>query len=230
MGRYFLAVREHVLAGGGGTEGPPGPQGEPGEPGPPGPEGPQGTRPDRCDRQPLAPQGRPVATGPQGPRATAGATGATGATGASRYPGTAGYSGTRRGPELPRLSTFTVTATGFSTAPSGTARYVRVGTQVTLRLPRCTGTSQCHDVHPDRLARRASYPGIRCALLSPTRSMCWCVRTTWSSDGVSWPARRSMCIHHAQGTVGRPAARRRFGITADLSAGLREGAPWPTSA
>lgn len=38
--------------------------------------------------------------------------------------------------------TFTATATGFSgTAPSGTARYVRVGKQVTLRLPVLSGTS-----------------------------------------------------------------------------------------
>lgn len=44
--RYFQSVREHVLAGGGGTEGPPGPQGEPGEPGPAGPAGPAGPEGD----------------------------------------------------------------------------------------------------------------------------------------------------------------------------------------
>ena len=38
--------------------------------------------------------------------------------------------------------TFTATATGFSgTAPSGTARYVRMGKQVTLFLPELLGTS-----------------------------------------------------------------------------------------
>jgi hypothetical protein len=38
--------------------------------------------------------------------------------------------------------TFTVTATGFSgTAPSGTARYVRVGKQVTVEIPLLQGTS-----------------------------------------------------------------------------------------
>ena len=37
---------------------------------------------------------------------------------------------------------FTVTATGFSgTVPSGTARYVRIGKHVTLRLPQLSGTS-----------------------------------------------------------------------------------------
>jgi hypothetical protein len=37
---------------------------------------------------------------------------------------------------------FTVTGTGFSgTAPSGTARYVRVGKQATLTFPDVTGTS-----------------------------------------------------------------------------------------
>ena len=38
--------------------------------------------------------------------------------------------------------TFTATATGFGgTAPSGTARYVRIGAQVTLGLPALSGTS-----------------------------------------------------------------------------------------
>ena len=37
---------------------------------------------------------------------------------------------------------FTVTATGFSgTAPSGTARYVRIGKQVAISLPGISGTS-----------------------------------------------------------------------------------------
>lgn len=37
---------------------------------------------------------------------------------------------------------FTVTATGFSgTAPSGIARYVRVGKQVTIHIPTLAGTS-----------------------------------------------------------------------------------------
>ena len=38
--------------------------------------------------------------------------------------------------------TFTLTATGFSgTAPSALARYVKIGTQVTLMVPGCGGTS-----------------------------------------------------------------------------------------
>ena len=38
--------------------------------------------------------------------------------------------------------TFTVTATGFSgTAPSGTVRWVQIGTQMTVHLPNLTGTS-----------------------------------------------------------------------------------------
>jgi hypothetical protein len=37
--------------------------------------------------------------------------------------------------------TFTVTATGMTTTVTGTARYVRVGTQVTVMLPQLTGTS-----------------------------------------------------------------------------------------
>lgn len=37
---------------------------------------------------------------------------------------------------------FTVTATGFSgTAPSGTARYVRIGRQVIISIPLASGTS-----------------------------------------------------------------------------------------
>lgn len=36
---------------------------------------------------------------------------------------------------------FTVTGTGFTTPPTGTARYVRVGKQVTCYLPALTGTS-----------------------------------------------------------------------------------------
>lgn len=37
--------------------------------------------------------------------------------------------------------TFTVTGTGFTTSPTGTASYVRVGKQVTLSLPTISGTS-----------------------------------------------------------------------------------------
>jgi hypothetical protein len=70
--RYFQAVRDQVLAGGGGTEGPPGPQGEQGEPGPTGPPGPEG------------PQGDPGPTGATGP------TGPTGATGPAGTPATLG--------------------------------------------------------------------------------------------------------------------------------------------
>jgi hypothetical protein len=37
--------------------------------------------------------------------------------------------------------TFTATGTGFTTTVTGTARYVRVGNHITLRLPSLTGTS-----------------------------------------------------------------------------------------
>ena len=118
--RYFSAVREQVLAGGGGTEGPPGPQGEPGEPGPPGPEGPQGD------------------VGPQGPQGDAGPTGATGATGSQGIQGIQGPAG------VPSYTTgsFTVTGTGFAgTAPTGTAYYSQIGNQVTIEFPQISGTS-----------------------------------------------------------------------------------------
>lgn len=142
--RYFLAVRDHVLAGGGGTEGPPGPQGEPGEPGPPGPEGPQG------DPGPTGATGStgatgatgaPGATGPEGPQGDPGPTGATGATGSQGPQGIQGIQGPAGVPSY-TTDTFTVTATGFSgTAPSGTARWVQIGAQVTVMLPNITGTS-----------------------------------------------------------------------------------------
>ena len=41
---------------------------------------------------------------------------------------------------------FTVTATGFTTAVTGTARYVRVGKQVTLHLPVPYGDIERDDV------------------------------------------------------------------------------------
>lgn len=56
--------------------------------------------------------------------------------------GTAAAARTNLGVADYEPGTFTVTATGFSgTAPSGTARYVRIGRQVTLFVPALSGTS-----------------------------------------------------------------------------------------
>jgi hypothetical protein len=146
--RYFQSVRDQVMAGGG-TEGPPGPQGPQGEPGPPGPQGDPGTPatlgPTLTTIEALTGAldtmiyftGTDVAA-----LATltalartllAGAT--TGAMQGTLGLGTAATQTYEEG-------TFAVTATGFSgTAPSGTARYVRVGKQVTLMIPVLNGTS-----------------------------------------------------------------------------------------
>ena len=137
--RYFQAVRDQVMAGGGGTEGPPGPQGEQGEPGPPGPEGPQG---DPGPTGPRALQGH----GPTGRRPT-GPTGATGIHRASRAARAFGHPvarphvlETRQPPSPPRR---TGAMSDHGQRP-GTARYIKVGNQVThLACPASDGHVQC---------------------------------------------------------------------------------------
>ena len=166
--RYFLAVRDQVLAGGGGTEGPPGPQGEQGEPGPAGPPGPEGPQGDpgptgatgsagatgpagpQGDPGPTGATGAPGATGPTGPEGPpgpegdAGPTGATGATGSQGPQGIQGPQGDPGPAGVPSYvaDSFTVTATGFSgTAPSDTAHSTKVGRLVTIAFPYLNGTS-----------------------------------------------------------------------------------------
>ena len=100
--RYFMAIRDQVLAGGGGTEGPPGPQGEQGDPGPPGPEGPQG---DPGPAGATGSTGATGATGPPGPQGDPGPTGATGATGSQGIQGIQGIQGPQGDPGTPGPTT-----------------------------------------------------------------------------------------------------------------------------
>lgn len=144
--RWFDALRTQALAGGVGTEGPPGPQGEQGEPGPAGPPGPEGPQGDPGATGPEGPQGPegdggpPGSTGPPGPQGDPGPTGATGATGATGSQGPQGIQGPAGVPSYTE-STFTATATGMTTTVTGTARYTKIGTQVTVMLPVLSGTS-----------------------------------------------------------------------------------------
>lgn len=64
--------------------------------------------------------------------------------------------------------TFTVTATGFSgTAPSGTARYVRVGKQVTLQLPTLTSNTSNATTFTVTGLPAALYPWVTLNCVAP---------------------------------------------------------------
>ena len=141
--RYFQSVRDQVLAVGGGTEGPPGPQGEQGEPGPAGPAGPAGPEGDPGPTGPTGATGSTGATGPPGPQGDPGPTGATGATGSQGIQGIQGPQGDPGPAGVPSYDaqTFTLTGTGFTTTVTVTARYVKIGEQVTLAFPTLVGTS-----------------------------------------------------------------------------------------
>ena len=132
--RWFLALREQAMLGGGGTEGPPGPQGEQGEPGPAGPAGPEGPQ---GDPGPTGATGSTGATGPPGPQGDPGPAGSTGATGAQGIQGIQGPQGDPGPAGVPSYTagTFTITTTGMTTPLSGTAAYVQIGNVVTLALP-----------------------------------------------------------------------------------------------
>ena len=146
--------------GGGGGAGPPGPAGPQGEPGPAGPQGETGPT------GPEGPQGEPGTPATLGPTLTTiealtgtldtmlyfTGTDVAALTALTTFARTLlddGDALTMRGTlglgtaatQVYTEGTFTVTATGFTTTVTGTARYVRVGKQVTLRLPALGGTS-----------------------------------------------------------------------------------------
>ena len=162
-------MHQQVMAGGTGPAGPEGPQGEPGPPGPTGPAGPTGaTGPEgpEGDQGIQGPQGDPGAPATLGPTLTTieALTGTANTliyfTGtdvaalaalsayartllddadAATMQGTLGLGSAAV--QTYEESTFTVTGTGFTVNPTGTARYVRVGKHVTLMLPSLSGTS-----------------------------------------------------------------------------------------
>lgn len=138
-----------------GPTGPAGPQGAPGPQGSGGPPGPQGNTGPAGGTGPQGPQGLTGAPGPTGPQGAPGAQGLPGDPGATGPPGTTGAQGPQgiqgvQGPQgiqgpagVPSYTegTYTVTATGYASAVTGTARYVQVGSLVTLQVPQLSGTS-----------------------------------------------------------------------------------------
>jgi Collagen triple helix repeat (20 copies) len=89
----------------------------------------------------TGPQG---AQGIQGPQGTTGATGAQGAQGPQGNPGVQGPQGIQgpAGPAgTPVTGTFTLTATGYTTTVTVTARYYKFDRLVLLGIPTVTGTS-----------------------------------------------------------------------------------------
>lgn len=149
-----------------GPAGPAGPQGDPGPTGPEGPQGPEGDPGPQGIQGIQGPQGDPGTPATLGPTLTTieALTGTlntmlyfTGTDVAALTALTAfartllddGDAATMRGTlglgtaatQTYTSSTFTMTATGLTTAVTGTVRAVQVGSQVTLHLPVFTGTS-----------------------------------------------------------------------------------------
>lgn len=126
-----------TLKGPTGEQGSPGPQGPPGAQGPAGPQGetgasgPQGIQGTQGAQGPQGPVG---ATGPAGPQGDTGLQGPQGVQGPQGIQGPAGVPSYTDGP-------YTVTATGFTAAVTGTAYYTQVGALVTVHLPQLSGTS-----------------------------------------------------------------------------------------
>jgi hypothetical protein len=137
-------------------EGPPGPAGAQGLQGPPGAQGPQGTpgtqgpQGETGATGATGAQGDPGAQGPQGiqgPPGSAGATGPEGPAGPQGDPGVQGPQGIQgiQGPAgpagTPVTGTCTLTATGYTTTVTVTARYYKFDRMVLLGIPTVTGTS-----------------------------------------------------------------------------------------
>lgn len=132
-----------------GAPGPAGPQGDPGPAGPPGPQGDPGAT------GATGPQGDPGPTGPAGPEGDQGPQGIQGIQGIQGPAGVPSYD----------AGTFTATATGMTTTVTGTARYVKIGTQVTLMLPELSGTSN---------ATTFTITGLPALLVPVANVRAWC--------------------------------------------------------
>ena len=204
VGRYFMAMRDQVMAGGGGTEGPPGPQGEQGEPGPrrQGQRGRRGTlaRRVRQERQgqrvPQAQRDHKATLAPQVRQAR------------HRQPGTGRVIQGPAGVPSYTDSPFTATITGMSTSLTVTARYVQIGKQVTLTLPGdATRTSNATTMTITGIPA-GIVPGheVCAAFRAADNNVFRAARPVFSSGELA--PRRSICTKSGSGDRGRQAVSR----------------------